>query len=147
MDTNSLMVFFYGLFMDEALLASKGVRPRNSAIGYVDGSALRIGERATLLPEDHSRAYGVLMEITPEDAEALYSEESVADYVAQPVAVTLSDGQAVSAVSYNLPADKLAGTNPEYATALLDLATRLGLPESYLEHIQQAAMHCHNKRT
>jgi len=44
----------------------------------------------------------------------------------------------VSAVCYNLPQAKLVGTNPEYAAALLALATKLGLPDSYLKHISNA---------
>lgn len=132
------MVFFYGLFMDESLLASKGVRPTKATIGYVDGFGLHIGKRATLLPEANSRAYGVLMKIPSEDAVALYSESSVADYVAEPVVVKLPGNTQVSAVCYNLPAARLTGTNPEYAAALLTLATKLGLPDSYLEHIRSA---------
>jgi len=138
MSTNEIMVFFYGLFMDESLLASKGVRPTEPTIGYVDGYGLRIGKRATLLPEANSRSYGVLMKIASEDAAALYSEQSVADYVAEPVVVTLPGDIQVSAVCYNLPAAKLVGTNPEYAAALLALATKLGLPDSYLRHIRNA---------
>ena len=132
------MVFFYGLFMDESLLASKGVRPTESTIGYVDGFSLHIGKRETLLPEANSRAYGVLMKITSEDAAALYSEPSVADYVAEPVVVKLPGNIQVSAVCYNLPAARLTGTNPEYAAALLTLATKLSLPDSYLGHIRNA---------
>ena len=139
MNTNQIMVFFYGLFMDEALLASKGVRPVESTIGYVDGFGLHIGKRATLLPEENRRTYGVLMKITSEDATALYSEQSVADYVAEPVVVHLPGGAKVSAVCYNLPALRLAGTNPEYAASLLALGTRLGLPDSYLAIIKNAA--------
>jgi hypothetical protein len=100
---------------------------------------LRIGERATLLPAADSRAYGVVMKIAPGEVAKLYSEESVADYIAESVVVTLPGDNKVSAVCYNLPAEKLAGTNPEYAAALLKLATRLGLPDSYLEHIRSAA--------
>jgi len=136
MVTTTESVFFYGLFMDESILASKGVRPRNSVIGFVDGFSLHIGKRATLLPEENSRAYGVLMEIAHDDVEMLYAEESVADYVAEPVIAILPDGSRVSAVSYNLPAAKLSGTNPEYALALLELAARLEFPESYLKHIR-----------
>jgi hypothetical protein len=132
------MVFFYGLFMDESLLASKGVRPTESTIGYVDGFGLNIGKRATLLPEANSRAYGVLMKITSEEVATLYSEQSVADYIAEPVVVNLPDDTRVSAVCYNLPAARLGGTNPEYAAALLTLATKLGLPDSYLGHIRKA---------
>jgi len=138
MNTNALTVFFYGLFMDESLLASKGVRPTESTIGYVDGFGLHIGKRATLVPEANSRAYGVLMKITSEDAAELYSEPSVSDYVAEPVVVKLSGNIQVSAVCYNLAAARLSGTNPEYAAALLTLATKLGLPDSYLGHIRNA---------
>lgn len=132
------MVFFYGLFMDESLLASKGVRPTESTIGYIDGFGLHIGKRATLLPEANSRAFGMLMEITSEDVATLYSEQSVADYVAEPVIVKLPGDIQVSAVSYVLPAAPLSGVNPEYAAALLALATKLGLPASYLAHIRKS---------
>ena len=123
--------------MDESLLASKSVHPMETSIGYVDGFGLHIGKRATLLPEANSRAYGVLMKMTSEDAAALYSEQSVADYVAEPVVVYLPGNTQASAVCYNLPAARLTGTNPEYAAALLALATRLGLPDSYLGQIRK----------
>ena len=138
MSTNELQVFFYGLFMDESLLASKGIDVEAATIGCIDGYSLRIGERATLVPEKKGCAYGVLMTIASEDVVALYSEPSVADYVAEPVVVTLPGDTQVSAVCYNLPAGKLAGTNSEYAAALFALASRLGLPEKYLTHIRNA---------
>ncbi len=43
-------VFFYGLFMDEALLKTKGVIPANLRYASVLGFQLRIGNRATLVP-------------------------------------------------------------------------------------------------
>ncbi len=139
MSANETTVFFYGLFMDESLLASKGVQAGQPTMGYVDGYGLRIGERATLIPDAGSRSYGVLLKLGSDDVEALYSEPSVADYVAEPLDVTVHGDQQVSAVCYNLPAEKLVGTNPAYAAALLALATRLGFPESYLAHIKNAA--------
>jgi len=135
----TIAVFFYGLFMDESLLAAKGVHPVESSIGYVDGYQLHIGERATLLPQKKGRAYGKLMELTSREAATLYCEDSVADYVAEPVVVILPNKIKVSAVCYNLPAAKLAGKNPEYAAALHTLAAELGLPASYLEHIGNPA--------
>jgi hypothetical protein len=135
---NTINVFFYGLFMDESLLASKGIRPKFSKPGYVDDLRLHIGERATLLPAKNSRSYGVLMEVTLDQAAGLYSDESVCDYVAEPVVVHLPDDKPVAAVCYNLPASKLTGTNPRYAADLLALATKLGMPESYLERIRSA---------
>jgi len=133
-----LKVFFYGLFMDESLLATKGIRPSAISLGFVDGYGLRIGERATLVRCADSRAYGALMDVAPGEATQLYAEESVADYLPESVIVECMDGTRVAATCYNLPRDNVTGTNKEYAAALLDVAARLGLPDAYLDRIRQA---------
>ena len=135
-----MKVFFYGLFMDEALLAEKGIRPTNVAIGAVDGFALHIGERATLTLSTGARSYGVVMTIDAAEVEELYTEESVADYEAETVIVNLKDGSKVEAACYILPGDRGTGTNRRYAEQLLALATRLGFPEPYLEQIRKATI-------
>ena len=131
-------VFFYGLFMDESLLAAKGIKPSEAHTGFVDGFALAIGERATLVRRPGTRIYGVMMDIAPNEATDLYAEDSVADYVPESVTGELVDGTRTEATCYVLPADQAAGTNRAYAEALLALATRLGFPESYLDEIRQA---------
>lgn len=133
-----MRVFFYGLFMDEGLLATKGVRPTDVSVGFVNGYGLRIGERATLERRPDGRAYGTMMEITPNEATELYAEDSVADYLPEPVTVELMDGTEVEATCYNLPSAKVTGTNKDYAETLLQVAGRLGLPDSYLDEIKQA---------
>jgi len=138
MNSEEVTVFFYGLFMDESLLAAKGITPSRATIGYVDGYRLRIGRRATLVPDRTNKAYGVLMALRTEDVRTLYSEESVVDYVSESVSVVLSDGTLESAVCYNLPERKLEGTtNLDYVRSLLLLADRLEFPESYLQHIRR----------
>ena len=133
-------VFFYGLFMDEALLAKKGISPTNAEVGYVDGFTLRIGERATLVRSAGSRSYGVMMIISPDEANELYAESSVADYAPESVTVELEDGNKVEATCYNLPVDKVTGTNRVYAEALWEVANSLGLPKHYLAEIRQAGV-------
>lgn len=133
-----MRVFFYGLFMDEGLLATKGIVPSEARPGFVDGYGLRIGERATLVPSPDSRAYGVMMDIAPVEADKLYAEQSVADYLPEPVIVELLDGTHVDATCYNLPADKVTGANRKYADSLLDVAKRLDFPEAYLDQIRTA---------
>ena len=115
-------VFFYGLFMDAALLAAKGIVPRSAASGHVDGFALRIGTRATLVRSAGTRVYGIMMDIAREQAGSLYRETSVADYVPEPVTVTLAGGRTVEAVCYNLLPGRVAGANRDYAESLLALA-------------------------
>ncbi len=133
-------VFFYGLFMDGGLLAEKGITPSNAEVGYVDEFALRIGERATLVSSAGARSYGVMMNISSDQANELYSDKSVADYVPESVIVELVGGSKAEAECYNLPVDRVTGTNKIYAEALLEIASKLGLPESYLLEISEAAI-------
>lgn len=137
MKAKNVAVFFYGLFMDKSLLASRGINPSRATVGYVDGYGLRIGRRATLVPDETNRTYGILMTIRAEDVTALYSEESVADYVPETVSVMLRDGTREPAICYNLPESKLEGTNSQYANSLLILAGDLGLPSAYLQQIRE----------
>jgi hypothetical protein len=50
--------------MDVGVLRENKVTPVNPRPGYVDGFALRIGQRATLLPAQRARAYGMLVALT-----------------------------------------------------------------------------------
>ena len=77
------------------------------------------------------------MEITPGEVTELYAEESVADYLPGPVIVDLMDGTQIEATCYNLPSERVTGTNKEYAESLLELATELNFPDSYLEQIRK----------
>ena len=124
--------------MDTDILAKKGITSHDAVVGLVDGFSLRIGERATLLRTAGGRTYGVIVEISPVEAKELYAEISVADYVAELVAVELIDGSIVEASCYILSEDKVTGANQDYANALFKVAHKLGLPEFYLAEIKQA---------
>ena len=126
--------------MDEALLDKKGITPGNAEVGYVDEFALRIGERATLVRSAGARSHGVMMNISSDQANELYSDKSVADYVPESVIVELLGGSKAEAKCYNLPVDRVTGTNRVYAEALLAVASKRGLPESYLVEIREAAI-------
>ena len=80
----------------------------------------------------------MMMTLTPTEVSLLYADDSVADYVPEPVMVELVDGGRRAATCYNLPTEKVTGTNTEYASALLNLATRLEFPEDYVEQIRYA---------
>jgi len=130
-------IFFYGLFMDRSLLTEKGLHPEIVGPAVLSGYRIHIGQRATLLRSDSSRAYGIVMELADEEARELYAEPSVREYVPERVQVELLDtGEAVDAHCYNLPRElALAGTNPAYATALSQLVVELQLDPAYAEEI------------
>ena len=130
-------VFFYGLFMDKELLRGKGFAPTNERVALVQGFALRIGQRATLVPSANRVTYGVVMALSHDDIEALYSETSVRVYRPEAVLAQCSDGTLAPALCFNLPLPP--GPNEhdtEYAARLRALANRLGFPADYVASIQ-----------
>jgi len=132
-------VFFYGLFMDAELLRSKGFDPGPPRVAMVPGFALRIGQRATLVPDAEGRVYGIVMELRHDEIERLYSDASVQMYRPEAVHAEMDDGSQVAALCFNLVAAPDAGErNDEYAARLRDLARRLQLPEDYADRIGQA---------
>lgn len=129
-------VFFYGLFMDEDVLKGKGVNPTNRRLASVDGFALMIGQRATLVPTAGDAVYGVVFSLTHEEIERLYGDPSVKDYRPEAVLARLKDGDIIPTLCFNLSAsDSTNERNVEYATKLRELATRLSLPMNYVQRI------------
>ena len=47
-------------FMDEELLPGKGLEPEGGEIAAIDGFALRIGQRAALVPTPGAKVYGLV---------------------------------------------------------------------------------------
>lgn len=130
-------VFFYGLFMDADALRSKGAHPTNVRPAALPGYAIRIGNRATLVREPGSSAYGVLMDLPRNEIDALYSGPGLEAYRAEPVVAEGPDSVKTAALCFNLATPPLPGeTNRDYADKLRDLARRLGLPRDYIERIR-----------
>ena len=130
-------VFFYGLFMDEELLRTKGITPLRAQVASVDGFVLRIGQRATLVPAEDGRVHGVVMSLTLAELDRLYSEPSVRAYEPQAVLVHLAAGGVIAALCYNLsPPPASTERNPEYVTKLRAVAQKVGLPAEYVASLQ-----------
>ncbi|HEX8149052.1 MAG TPA: gamma-glutamylcyclotransferase family protein [Pyrinomonadaceae bacterium] len=130
-------VFFYGLFMDEAVLRGKGLSPAGRRLARVENYRLVIGGRATLVPSAGGTAHGVLFSLTPAEVDALYSEASVSAYRPEAVCAQLADGSVVPALCFNLPAPPASEErDPLYASKLRRLAARLGLPPDYVSSIE-----------
>jgi hypothetical protein len=137
MSSRRIDVFFYGLFMDAELLHNKGASPQNIRRASVPGFALRIGKRATLWRDRDACAYGLLMELTHEEIEKLYSEDSVRAYRPEAILAQLDDGSRVPAMCFNLVEPPFPDErNSEYAARLRELARQLELPADYVKAIQ-----------
>jgi len=129
-------VFFYGLFMDAAVLEAKGIsRTTGGRPGVVRDWALRIGRRATLIPDPGRAVHGVVTSLPLPDLDRLYAEAGVR--MSRPVAVLVEARGAVApALAYVLPEPPAPEErDPEYAATLRALAERLGLPAEYTRSI------------
>ena len=119
--------FFYGLFMDEALLREKGAQPRAARKAVAPGYRLGIGERAMLVPEFGAQAFGMVFKLDARRAAGLYEAPGLDRYRPARVLACFEDGSSASVVTYNLRGDA-AGANPEYERKLRAVMQRLGLP-------------------
>ncbi len=136
MTARRINVFFYGLFMDADALKVKGYQPIDPRQVCVPGFALRIGQRATLVPDPEARVYGILMQLSHDEIERLYAEPGVREYRPEAVIAEFDDGFHIPALCFNLPEPPPPDeSNEEYAQKLRDLARRLGLPADYIDRI------------
>ena len=96
-----------------------------------------IGQRATLTRNPEARAYGMLMELTHNEIDELYSEPSLRAYRPEAVLTELADGSSVPALCFNLiAAADAAENNRDYAAKLRDLGRKLELPSTYADEIR-----------
>lgn len=131
-----IAVFFYGLFMDVDALRKAHVTPVDPRAGYVDGFALRIGQRATLHPSPDARVYGMVISLTPDEITRLYSGPGLEPYRPEAVIVRTLAGETMPALCYNLPAAPPAHErNAEYAERLQALLRRLDFPRDYVDAV------------
>jgi len=111
--------FFYCLFMDRETLREAGVEPSNPRRAYVDEFALRIGQRATLVPSAGARAYGMLFALTHSELDRLHAAPGLEQYRPEAVLAQLLEGTPTPALCYNLrEAPQPHERNPEYAARL-----------------------------
>jgi len=128
--------FFYGLYMDVDVLREAGVRPQNPRHAYVDDFALRIGQRATLLPSAGARAYGMLYALTHTELERLYTAPGLEYYRPEAVLAHPRSGAATPALCYNLrEAPRPEERNPAYAERLRRALTTLEFPPDYIASV------------
>ena len=122
-------VFFYGLYMDEEILTSKGVVIRKQRSAYVDDYALRVGDLTTLVRKDGSCAYGMVYAMTQKEVYSLYEGDGLDTYVAEALLCTLDNGSKIAVLCKNLveiPKDD--ESNSEYFTKLKKCMEKYGLP-------------------
>jgi hypothetical protein len=132
MENNSrdrpLHVFFYGLYMDAQVLASKGVSAASPVAAYVPDHVVKLGSKAMMLRSPGGRCHGMVFAMTHAEVDKLYA--GMDDYRAEAfLAVPLEGGAPIAAVSMvHVDPPIESAEDPAYAVPFRALLARLGLP-------------------
>jgi len=136
MKTRTLNGFFYGLFMDVDLLNEMDIRALNPRRAFVDGYALHLGVRATLVPAEGHKAYGMVIAMTHAELDMLYGASGLQHYRPEAVLAQLLNGNNLPALCYNLPGPPSPDeANEEYAGQLRTVLAKLKFPPEYIESV------------
>ena len=151
-DKRLLDVFFYGLYMDAALLSEKKVEARNPRIAVAPGYRLRLGKMATLLRAPGHLSIGMLYSLTHAELNRLYWGAGLDAYVAEALTVhllgrTSSASNILTEWRAGFPGDNFTGldscaalccnllippaddeSNPVYQEKLVNLMHNLQMP-------------------
>jgi len=135
--SRTIDIFFYGLFMDEALLREKGFHPISRGNAAVEDFELLITQRATLVPSAGKVVHGVVFSLTHDEVNKLYADPSVSMYRPEAVLARLPEGNSIPCLCFNLPTVNTTDErNTDYVAKLRALATCLNLPPSYVQTIR-----------
>lgn len=128
--------FFYGLFMDSDVLRESQVVAASPRRAYVDGYALRIGRRATLVPTPGARAYGMVFALTHDELEKLYAAPGLEQYRPEAILAHLLEGETLPALCYNLrEAPGPDEVDADYAARLRAVLGKLEFPPEYIASV------------
>jgi len=137
MNTRTVNGFFYGLFMDVDLLNEMDIQAFDLRPAFVDGYALHLGVRATLVPAEGHKAYGMVIAMTHADLDMLYGAPGLKQYRPEAVLAQVLSGDSLPALCYNLPEPPPPEeANEEYAGQLRSVLAKLKFPPEYIDSVK-----------
>jgi len=133
-------VFFYGLYMDPEVLRAQGIDPGAGRRAHVDGFALRIGARATLVPSAGGCVHGMVYALGRDDVRILYEQSDLEEYRPEGALAWIDDESPHPVLVFRTARAPAAHErNDDYARRLQDVLARLGFPRPYIESIANTA--------
>ena len=133
-------VFFYGSYMNFAVLKEVDIDERDFTVGSVSGFALTISPLANLIRQTQGVVYGILTALTHMELERLYQEHARGKlgghYLPEAVVVSLPNEihtPALCYISYDMKSGK---AEPAYVDRILVPARNYGFPAWYLDTIE-----------
>jgi hypothetical protein len=139
MSEPKVRVFFYGSYMNLAVLREVELVPQRPEVARLDGYDIRIAPRANLVPSAKCCVYGVLAEATHAELTRLYAHAKNVlgeSYLPHPVLVQTQTGAWFPALCYIAPAMVPGPPDPGYVDRIVQPARDFGFPERYIGHLE-----------
>ena len=139
MNAPRICTFFYGSYMNRAVLREVDIDPPGFEVARLPGYEIVIAPRANLVPSAEQCAWGLLAELTHAELARLYAhaQEVLGEtYLPHPVLVETAGGRWQPALCYLAPAMDAFPPDPAYVDRILDPAREHGLPPSYIARLE-----------
>jgi hypothetical protein len=133
-------VFFYGSYMNRAVLREVDLVPERFEVARLDGYDIRIAPRANLVASTETCVYGVLAEATHAQLARLYAHAKDVlgeTYLPHPVLVQTLAGAWLPAFCYIAPSMVPQPPDPAYVDRIVQPARELGFPDWYVSRLQR----------
>ena len=132
-------VFFYGSYMNVAVLREVEFVPQRLEVVRLDSYDIRIAPRANLVPSTEHCVYGVVAEATHAELARLYAHAKDVlgeTYLPHPVLVQTRAGAWLPALCYIAPSMEPGPPDPGYVGRIVRPARDLGFPAWYIRRLE-----------
>jgi len=140
MKETEVSVFFYGSYMNPAVLKEVDIIPARLEVARLSGYDICIQPRANLVRSDQHSVYGVVAGATHTELLRLYAHAQNVlgeSYVPEPVLVQTSDQRWLPVLCYISHSMKPRPvTDAAYVERILQPARDLGFPRWYIQRLE-----------
>jgi hypothetical protein len=138
MSESRVSTFFYGSYMNRAVLREADIAFDAFEVARLDGYDITIAPRANLVPSPEHCVYGVLARATHTELARLYAHAKDAlgeTYLPHPVLAQVRSGDWRPALCYIAPSMIPRAPDPAYVDRIVAPAREFGFPEWYVERL------------
>jgi hypothetical protein len=139
MTNPKVLVFFYGSYINLAVLREVGLVPEQWEVARLSGFDIRIQPRANLVRSERHCVYGILATATHAELERLYTHarDVLGEvYLPEAVLVQTTSGLWQSALCYLCPEMRPQPADNNYIDRIVGPARQFGFPEWYIARLE-----------
>jgi len=135
--------FFYGSYMNFAVLQEVNYVPEKWAVAKLSGFDIVIHPRANLIHSDQHCVYGIVVTATHQELGRLYAhaKDVLGEiYLPEAVLVETSDDKWQPALCYICPEMKPRPAAQEYVDRIVKPAKAFGFPQWYIKRLESFSL-------